>query len=567
MNARYDFDAIVVGSGISGGWAAKELTERGFKTLVLERGRPLSHGTGYRGEHLAPWKLPYRGLPLRELYASDYPVQSTSYAFDEYTRQFWNNDRENSYVVQENGKRFDWIRAGVVGGKSLLWARQVYRWSDLDFTANKNDGYGIDWPIRYADIAPWYSHVEKFIGVSGAKLGLPQLPDGEFQKPMELNVVERMFAGHIAVQFPGRVLTIGRVAVLTEPLAHSARGVCHYCGPCQRGCSVGAYFSSLSSTLPAAEATGNLTLRPNSVVDRLELDPATGRIGSVQVVDAETKERLTFSARVVFLCGSTIGSTQVLLNSRSERFPNGLANDSGVLGRYLMDHTSLVHITGTFDGYDDYLPAGARPNGIYMPRFRNVERSGEVPFLRGYGFQGGASRADWSGVAASTPGFGADLKRALRRPGPWQMQLMGFGECLPYSSNYMELHPTAVDRFGIPQVRFHFDWGANELAQRHDMLEQARIMLESAGAHDVSGMDMNARGGAAIHEMGTARMGNDPGQSVLNGYNQAHAVPNLFVTDGACMTSSSCVNPSITYMALTARAVDHAAELVHAGVI
>ena len=563
----YEFDAIVVGSGVSGGWAAKELTEKGFKTLVLERGRALTHGSGYVGEHLPAWKLPYRGLPLRELYQRDYPVQSTSYAFDEYTRHFWNNDRDNPYVVEENGNRFDWIRADVVGGRSLLWGRQVYRWSDLDFTANKNDGYGVDWPIRYADIAPWYSHVEKFIGVSGQKLGLPQLPDGEFQKPMELNVVEQALAEHIEAHFPGRVLTIGRVAVMTELLPHSKRGICHYCGPCHRGCSAGAYFSSLSSTLPAAEATGNLTLRPNSVVERLALDPATGRIGAVHVVDTQTKERLQFRARLVFLCGSTVGSTQVLLNSRSERFPNGLANDSGALGRYLMDHTSQVHVGGRFDGYDGYMPTGARPNGIYVPRFRNVEPGDEVPFLRGYGFQGGASRADWSGVAAGTPGFGAEFKNALRRPGPWQMSLMGFGECLPYSSNYMELHPTAVDRYGIPQVRFHFEWGANEIAQRRDMLEQGRAMLESAGARNVGGGDMNARGGAAIHEMGTARMGNDPAQSVLNGYNQAHAVPNLFVTDGSCMASSSCVNPSITYMALTARAVDYAVRQVRDGVI
>lgn len=558
MADGYDFDAIVVGSGVSGGWAAKELTERGLKTLVLERGRPLVHGTGYVGEHLPSWELPYRGLPQRELNARDYPVQSTSYAFDERTRHFWNNDRENPYV-HGPGERFDWMRAGVVGGRSILWGRQVYRWSDLDFEANARDGHGVDWPIRYADIAPWYGHVERFIGVSGAALGLAHLPDGEFLRPMEMNVVEEAFARQVGSRFPGRAVTIGRVAVLTETLAHSpSRAVCHYCGPCQRGCSVGAYFSSLSSTLPAAEATGHLTLRANSVVESLELDASGTRIASVRVIDAETKDRLTFSARLVFLCASTVASTQVLLNSRSERFPNGFANDSGALGRHLMDHTSGVGASGFVDGYERYAPTGERPNGIYIPRFRNVDAGESLPFVRGYGYQGAASRGSWGAVAASTPGFGAAFKQALRKPAPWRLDLYGFGECLPYATNYMDLHPTAVDRFGIPQVRFHFAWGDNELAQRRDMLAQARAMLEAAGAREIVAGDANARGGSAIHEMGTARMGRDPRSSVLNGFNQAHAVPNLFVTDGACMASSSCVNPSITYMALTARAADYA---------
>ena len=564
MTNSYDFDAIVVGSGISGGWAAKELTEKGLKTLVLERGRPLAHGSGYVGEHKPIWDLPYRSLPLRELYAREHAVQRTSYAFDETTRHFWNNDRENPYS-QDDGHAFNWMRAGVVGGRSILWGRQVYRWSDLDFTANKRDGHGVDWPIRYADIAPWYSYVEKFVGVSGAALGLPHLPDGEFQKPMDLNVLEQAVAKHIEQHFPGRVLTIGRVAVMTEPMPGSNRGVCHYCGPCQRGCSVGAYFSSLSATLPAAEATGNMTLRANSVVDRLEHDSGTGRITSVHVVDAETKERMKFSARAVFLCGSTAGSTQILLNSKSARFPNGLGNDSGVLGRYLMDHTSLVSVTGRFDGYEQYYPTGARPNGIYVPRFRNIGGDEELPFVRGYGFQGGGSRPGWQSMARRTPGFGADFKQALRTPGSWEFRLAGFGECLPYASNYMELHPTATDRFGIPQVRFKFAWGDNEVAQRRDMLEQGRVMLESAGARQVAVSDGNAPGGTAIHEMGTARMGCDPSSSVLNGFNQAHAVPNLFVTDGSCMTSSSCVNPSITYMALTARAADYAVRQLRDG--
>jgi choline dehydrogenase-like flavoprotein len=564
MTASYDFDAIVVGSGVSGGWAAKELTEKGLKTLVLERGRPLVHGKGYVGEHMPTWKLPYRGLPLRELYAADYPVQSTSYAFDETTRHFWNNDRENPYV-QDHGRQFDWIRADVVGGKSLLWGRQVYRWSELDFRANQADGHGVDWPIRYADIAPWYTYVERFIGVSGEKLGLPHLPDGDFQRPMQLNVVEQYVARRVAEVFPGRVLTIGRVAILTEPRPEQNRGACHYCGPCHRGCSVGAYFSSLSSTLPAATATGNLTIRPNSVVASLEYDASSGRVSAVHVIDAQTKERMAFSSRIVFLCGSTVGSTQILLNSRSERFPNGLANDSGALGRYLMDHTSLVSISGQIDGFEAHCPTPGRPNGIYVPRFRNLRDDEGLEFVRGYGFQGGASRLGWRAMAGRTPGFGAAFKSTLREPGPWQFTLNGFGECLPYEKNSIELHPTVVDRYGLPQVRFRFEWGANEVAQRRDILEQGRAMLEAAGAYNISAVDLQARGGAAIHEMGTARMGRDPRESVLNGFNQAHGVPNLFVTDGSCMASSSCVNPSITYMALTARAADYAVREVRDG--
>jgi choline dehydrogenase-like flavoprotein len=526
----YDFDAIVVGSGMSGGWAAKELTEKGLKTLVLERGRPLEHSAGYVGEHMPTWQVPYRGLPLRDLYAREYPVQSSSYAFDETTRHFWNNDRDNPYV-QDAAHRFNWMRAGVVGGRSLLWGRQVYRWSDLDFGANKRDGHGIDWPIRYADIAPWYSHVEKFIGVSGEKLGLAHLPDGEFQRPMELNVVEQVIAAALPQSYPERVLTIGRVAIMTEQLPGQDRGTCHYCGPCHRGCSVGAYFSSLSSTLPAARRTGNLTLRANSVVDRLEHDERSGRVSAVRVVDAETKERLRFTARIVFLCSSTAGSTQILLNSKSVRFPRGLANDSGVLGHYLMDHDSGCSVSGRVDGYEDYYPTGSRPNGIYIPRFRNV-KSKQQDFIRGYGYQGGGFREGWS-------------------RGTWMTGI----------------HPTAVDRYGIPQLRFTFAWGENERAQRRDMAEQGRAMLEAVGVKDVHAATYEPTGGAAIHEMGTARMGRDPRESVLNGFNQAHAVPNLFVTDGACMTSSSCVNPSITYMALTARAADYAARQIRDGKI
>lgn len=560
-----DFDAIVVGSGISGGWAAKELTEKGLKVLVLERGGMIRHGIDYKGEHIKPWEVPYGGKPLRELYKEEYSVQSESYAFDETTRHFWNNDKQNPYIRDED-KPFEWKRAGVLGGKSLLWGRQVYRWSDLDFEANKRDGHGIDWPIRYQDIAPWYSYVEEFAGVSGEKLGLPQLPDGVFQKPMAMSAVEREVKKRIETNFPDRVMTIGRCAVQTEP--KNGRGACHYCGPCQRGCSAGAYFSSLSSTLPAAEKTGKLTIRADSVVEGLDYDAATGKISGVRVIDANSKERVRFSSRLVFLCASTIASTQILLNSRSEAFPNGMANRSGVLGHYLMDHISDVGAFGLIPGFMDKYVIGNRPNGIYIPRFRNLDgRDRDADFLRGYGFQGGAMRMSWQQMQGQISGFGERFKQAMRAPGPWLFFLAGFGEHLPDRDSRMMLDTNKPDRFGIPQVRFSSVYGHNERRMRKDVAAQAAAMLKAAGAKNITPFDADSPPGSAIHEMGTARMGHDPAESVLNLWNQAHDVPNLFVTDGSCMTSSSCVNPSITYMALTARAADYAAKQLRAGTL
>lgn len=557
------FDAIVIGSGISGGWAAKELSEKGLKVLVLERGKDVQHGKDYKGEHMPPWKVPYGGQPLRELYKEEYPIQSKVYAFNETTRHFFNNDKENPYVYNAE-KPFNWKRADVVGGRSLLWGRQVYRWSDLDFNANKQDGHGIDWPIRYKDVKDWYSYVEKFVGVSGEKLNLDHLPDGEFQKPMKLNVVERAAKQQIEKQYPDRVVTIGRAAVQTEP--KNDRGACHYCGPCERGCSAGAYFSSQSSTLPAARKTGNLTLRPDSVVESLEYDPASGKLSGVNVIDANTKEKIRYNSRLVFLCASTIGSTQILLNSKSEHFPNGLANRSGVLGRYLMDHTSEVGSFGVMPGFMDQYTVGNRPNGIYVPRFRNVNGQDEdVDFLRGYGIQGGSMRMSWAQMHSQISGFGARFKQAMRAPGPWVFFMAGFGEHLPDKNSRMMLSSTKVDRFGIPQVEFSSEFGANETKMKRDIEAQTRAMLEAAGARNVMSFDGNSPPGGAIHEMGTARMGDNPDNSVLNRWNQAHDVPNLFVTDGACMTSSSCVNPSLTYMALTARAVDYAVTQLQAG--
>jgi len=556
------FDAIVVGSGVSGGWAAKELTEKGLKVLMLDRGRMVEHGKDYKGEHTPPWEVPFGGKPLRDLYEEDYPVQSTQYAFNEKTRHFYNNDKQNPYVDQ--GEDFIWYRAGVVGGKSLLWGRQVYRWSDLDFEANKKDGHGVDWPIRYKDIAPWYSHVEKFIGVSGQAENLPHLPDGEFLPPLQMNVMEKAIKARLEQNYDDRILTMGRVAVLTQP--HNGRAACHYCGPCQQGCTAGAYFSTQSSTLPAARATGNLTLISDSVVEGVDYDPETKRASGVRVIDANTLKRTTYTGKLVFLCASTVGSTQILMNSRSEHFPNGLANRSGALGHYLMDHTYRAGAQGIFPGeFEDKVVYGNRPSGIYIPRFRNVKDNDDVDFVRGYNYQGRASRLDGIGNAVNTPGFGADYKHSLRKPGPWRMRISGFGECLPDKNNRMELIESQKDRYGIPQIKFHFAWGENEMKIRRDLVEQGVEMLKTAGAVNVEGFDENAKGGMCIHEMGTARMGHDPETSVLNRWNQAHDVPNLFVTDGASMTSASCVNPSLTFMALTARAVDYAVKQLKAG--
>lgn len=555
-------DAVVVGSGISGGWAAKELTERGLNVLLLERGRHIEHGTDYLGEHQPSWQRPNKGLRPRDLYDTQYPIQSTSYAFDETTRHFWNNDAQHPYHSDPQAP-FNWLRADVLGGRSLLWARQSYRFSDLDFAANKKEGIAIDWPIRYADIAPWYDHVEQFIGVSGQALGLAHLPDGKFQKPMQMNVVERHVAGAIAKHFPGRVMTIGRTATLTEPLP--GRAPCHYCGPCHRGCSTGSYFSSLSSTLPAAQATGRLTIRADTVVTRLNYDDQQSRVAGVEAIDRNTKQSIKVSAKLVFLCASTVASTQILLNSPDASGQRAFANRSGALGRYLMDHTYAAGAGGEFHGFDNYYPYGNRPNGIYIPRFRNVDGTDDVNFVRGYGYQGAAFRTNWSRTLHTTPGFGADFKAKMSKPGPWYFRLSGFGEILPYAHNQISLHPTRQDRYGVPQVSVSFSFGDNEHNHRQDLIEQAKRMLQQAGATNVSSFAAPMVGGAAIHEMGTARMGDDPAEAVLNRFNQAHAAANLFVTDGSCMTSASCVNPSLTYMALTARAVDYAVTQLQDG--
>ncbi|MEP5765962.1 MAG: GMC family oxidoreductase [Halieaceae bacterium] len=564
-DASTQFDAIVIGSGITGGWAAKELTERGLKVLVLERGRELRHGVDYLGEHAPDWKLPYNGKKPREFYAEQYPIQSKSYAFGEDTRHFFVNDKENPYQ-QAPGKPFEWVRGNVVGGRSLLWGRQTYRWSEQDFEANRVDGNGMPWPIGYKELAPWYSHVEDFIGVTGQAEGLPQLPDGEFLPPMDMFALEKTIKGRLASKAPELTMTMGRAAILTRD--HKGRAACHYCGPCQRGCSTGSYFSSQSSTLPAAEATGNLTLVANAVVERLVYDEASGKLSAVEVIDSQTREKLRYSAKLFFLCASTLGTTQVLLNSPSGTFPNGLANRSGSVGRYLMDHLNVLSTTGIFfDDMDSYY-YGNRPNNTYIPRFRNLPGEDEdTDFVRGYGYQALPLRGDWK-MNFNAKGFGAGLKDRLRKPGPWLWALAGFGECLPQYTNRAYLHPTRVDRFGIPQLVMDFEWGPNELALWRDMDKQSARIMKAAGAVFTSAIAAeDVVGGSAIHEMGTARMGDDPNQAVLNAHNQAHDVPNLFVTDGACMTSSSCVNPSLTYMALTARACAYAVTQLAEGQI
>jgi len=556
-----EYDAIVIGSGITGGWAAKELTEKGLKTLVLERGRPITHGKDYITEHKGAWEFKFHGRGDRKLFEAEYPIQSRSGPVREDNVHFFINDKEHPYVQV---KPFTWVQGNQVGGRSLTWGRQSYRWSDLDYEANLKEGIGVDWPIRYKDIAPWYNYVEDFIGVSGQAEGLSQLPDGHFLPPMEMTCAEKHVKEAVERTFPERTMTIGRTAILTQP--HNGRGACHYCGPCSRGCSVGAYFSSLSSTLPAAEATGNLTMRPFSLVHSLIYDEEKDRVTGVRVVDYNTKEVLEFFGRLVFLNASTLGSTRILLNSKSPRFPNGLANSSGALGHYLMDHHFRVGARGTVPGFEDKYYHGVRPNGIYIPRFRNIDKKTKMAdFVRGYGFQGGAGRESW-GRGISMPGLGADLKQALHEPGPWRMGLTAFGEMLPQYENFVELDPGKKDAWGIPLLRIDCGYSDNEMAMRKDMAATAAEMLEAAGCTDVEPYDnfteggVGAEPGLGIHEMGTARMGRDPKTSVLNAHNQAHDVPNLFVTDGACMTSTACQNPSLSYMALTARAVDYAAS-------
>jgi len=557
------YDAIVVGTGISGGWAAKELCENGLKTLVLERGRMVTHIKDYPTANLDPWDMPNNGDLTPEQKSRQEKQARTGYTVRAESNHWFVDDVTHPY---NETKRFDWMRGYHVGGRSIMWGRHSYRWSDLDFEANAKDGIAVDWPVRYKDIAPWYDRVEEYIGVSGENLGLSQLPDGKFEPMMQLNCVEQHFREQVAEQFDGRVVTAGRVAHITSDKKYDGRSKCQFRNRCIRGCPFGGYFSSVSSTLPAAERTGNMTLRANSIVHEVIYDAATGKASGVKVIDRETKESMVFNAKIVFLCASAMASSAILMQSKSERFPNGLGNDSDQLGRNIMDHQLGVGASGSFDGFEDKYYKGRKPNGVYIPRFRNLDTNTKKDYLRGFGYQGGASRGNWE-EAIAEHAFGKDLKEAVLKPGGWTMGIMGFGEVLPYEENRFTLDYDNLDEWGLPTLTFDAEFKDNEWKMREDMKAQAVAMLEQAGFKNVNAYDNPGALGLGIHEMGTARMGRDPKTSVLNGYNQVHTCPNVFVTDGSFMTSASCVNPSLTYMAFTARAANYAAEQLKKGLL
>ena len=559
------FDAIVVGSGMSGGWVAKELTEKGFKTLIIERGRHIEHGVDYT-DNLAPWELPDANRVPEDEVTRDYPVQSTCYAFNAATKQYWVKDSEHPYSTPAD-KPFHWIRGYHLGGRSLMWGRQSYRLSELDFAANGRDGHGSDWPIRYADLAPWYDHVERFAGIAGSREGIPQLPDGEFLPPMALNACEADFKAKVEAAFPERRVIPSRTANLTEVKPqHEAvgRSRCQYRWFCDRGCSFGAYFSSLSATLPAARNTGNLTIVTDAIAQRLVYDPKRKRVTGVQVVDAKTRAGRTYEGRVVFLCASTIPTAMILLNSKSEAFPNGLANSSDMVGRNLMDHVSGgAAATVIYPGLEDRYYHGRRPTGFTVPRYRNVRQ--EEDYLRGYMLGGFAWRPNWTAGLTGQGGVGAQAKARLRKPGPWTLLVGATVEMLPNPQNRVTLHPTRTDKWGMPIA--HIEWapGENERKLTAAARADVKAMVEAAGAEIVHLSGGDDPLGGSIHEMGTAHMGVDPKTSVLNKYGQAHDVANLFITDGSAMASSGTQNPSLTYMALSARGAHHAAEFLKAG--
>lgn len=551
---KHTYDAIVVGTGISGGWAAKELCEKGLKTLVLERGRDVKHIIDYE-DMKAPWELPYRGrITMEDRKIS--PIQSGVYNYNERSKKFFVKDIDHPY---EQVKPFEWARGYQVGGRSLIWGRQSYRRSELDFEANLKDGFGVDWPIRYKDIAPWYDYVEPFVGISGSLEGLSHLPDGKFQPPMPMNCVEKEVSKRIKGKFSdGRMIINGRTANHSERVG--SRGPCLYKGSCGAGhaCSIGGYFSSNSATLPAAAATGLMTLRPYSVVQEVLYDKEKGRATGVRVIDAETLEVQDFYAKVVFLNASSINTAAILLNSVSDAFPEGLGNGSGQVGRNLMDMPYGAGAGGRFEGLEDRYTYGSRPTGIFVPRFQNINKATErKEFVRGYTFQGGAGRGRKGGT-----GIGSGFKEEMLEPSDsWHMSITGWGEHLPYNENRMYLHPEKKDKYGMPIICIDCEFRENEKALLKDMMNTAAETLEMAGLKDIQTYDREKIPGACIHETGTARMGNDPKTSVLNRWNQMHEVPNVFITDGSAMCSSGTTpGPSVTYMALTARAVDYAVK-------
>lgn len=542
------YDAIIVGSGISGGWAAKELCEKGLKVLMLERGSNVVH-PNYPTATKDPWQFEHR-LHLSNEDKKKHYVQSRHWSFREDNKHFYINDLENPY---DETKRFDWIRGDIVGGRSLLWSRACYRWSDLDFEANLKEGIAIDWPIRYKDIAHWYDYAESFIGVSGNRDGVPQLPDGIFQPPFEMNAVEKFFKEKIENKYPERKVIMGRTANLTKPV--QGRGQCQARDLCHRGCPYGAYFSTNASTMPAAYATGNLTVRPHSLVNKVIYDEQKQKASGVEIMDTETNQTIEFYSQLIFLNASTVATTFIMLNSVSSRFPNGFGNGSDQVGRNLMDHHKGLSANASVEGFEDSYYFGRRPTPIYIPRFKNIHKK-ETGFLRGYHYGASASR----GREGGDHEIGAPLKQALSVPGGWEIGLYAFGECLPYADNRITLNHDRKDKWGRPVISINCEFKENEKAMHEDMGSTAKEMLEAAGFHHISISNKISFPGNSNHEMGTARMGRDPKTSVLNSFNQMHEVKNVFITDGSCMSSGSCVNPSLTYMALTARACDYAVK-------
>jgi choline dehydrogenase-like flavoprotein len=548
-----EYDAIVVGSGISGGWAAKELTEKGLRVLLLERGRNVEHIKDYPNATKGPWEYPHRGGRTRAM-EEEYPVLKRDYPLNEKNLSFWASDKDSPYTEV---KRFDWYRGYQVGGRSLMWGRQSYRLGDLDFEANLKEGVAVDWPIRYRDIAPWYDHVERHAGIAGSRENLPQLPDGQFQPAMPLNCGEELIAGRLSKLFDGqRRIIPGRTANLSR--AHDGRQACQYRNACWLGCPFGGYFSTQSSTLPAAMKTGRLTLKPFSIVSEVLYNRDTKRATGVRVLDATTNQTTDYAAKVIFLCASALNSTWLLMRSATDVWPGGLGSSSGELGHNLMDHHFRLGAEGMIEGMDDKYIYGRRPTGFYIPRYRNVGRD-KRNYLRGFGYQGGAGRDGWSRAVAEL-GVGAAFKDRMSQPGSWDIGATAFGEMLPNHSNKISLDQNKKDKWGMPVLAFDAATGENERLMRVDMMNDMAEMLEACGVTKVKTYDSGYFLGQGIHEMGTARMGRDPKTSVLNGNNQVWDALNVFVTDGACMTSAACQNPSLTYMALTARAADFAVQ-------
>lgn len=560
------FDAIVIGSGVTGGWAAKEFCERGFKTLMIERGKVVEHRKDYIGEGKTTWQQPNRGVVDNLLVQEQYKIQQQCYAFTDATKHFFGNDRDLPYKTPKDTP-FTWIRANQLGGKSLLWHRQSYRMSDYDFQANKIDGHGNDWPIRHKDLASWYSHVEIHAGISGSSENLEQLPDSEFLPPFEMTKPELAIKASIEHHFPDRKMIMGRAAHITKPTQlHLSQGriQCQARNECQKGCSFGAYFSTQSSTLPAAAKTGNLHIAPNSVVHSLIYDDKTQRVKGVRVIDNDDLSEREYYGKVVFLCASTLGTTQIMLNSKSKHFPNGIANSSGALGHYLMDHNFNARAYGDIPGYEDEYYKGRRPSGIYIPNFQYEPKRASNKYLRGYALGGEAYRESWKN-RTELDGFGADFKNTLSQAGGWKFQLHAQGEMLPRYENHIALDSTLKDKWGIPQLNIHCRWSDNEILMMQDAAVEAEKMLTKAGLQNVYSEVTQGPPGLAIHEVGTARMGLDPKTSVLNSFNQCHDIDNLFVTDGASFCSTGTQNPSLTFMALTVRAVDYAAKEMQQG--